>query len=112
MREIKFRGKTLNSKKLIYGGYCKDASGYDCILLPIKGGHVFEPVIPESVGQYTGLKDKNGKEIYEGDIIQRYNEGKKVETIVANMPYIYFEKWVCFGEIIGNIYENSELLKV
>ena len=66
MREIKFRGKRVDNSKWVYGYYL------------VAGGIPFistfgekEPiaVIPETVGQYTGLHDKNGKEIYEGDIL-------------------------------------------
>ena len=123
MREIKFRGKTLNSKVWIYGGYCKDASGYDCILTPIKGGHVFNPVIPETVGQFTGLKDSKGCEIYDDDIVSCDDDSGVVvwtdnltyeivsidgeDEIICDLALYLSGTW----EIIGNIYDNKELLK-
>lgn len=72
--------------------------------------------------QYTGLKDKNSKEIYEGDIIQhhyhilkaeikRINSGLVMKYLVDNLKYALYEIDMPYIEIIGNIYENPELLK-
>ncbi len=74
-------------------------------------------------GRYTGLKDKNGKEIYEGDIFRQDWKGEQVvgEIVYGDMarfwlkPYEHYfigEIKCVTGEVIGNIYENPELLEV
>ena len=83
------------------------------------------PVNIESVGQSTGLKDKNGKEVFVGDIIkctrgcphEVYLEKEYGSTYFGGMPAIYLKglsegyAWAEDEEIIGNVYENKELLE-
>lgn len=69
MREILFRGKTLAKGEWIYGDLIRDDDDV-CIL---QEGLIWREIIPESVGEYIGLKDKNGNKVFEGDIV-RYKD--------------------------------------
>lgn len=127
MREIKFRAWDIDLKEMIYG---EDLIKM-CIMISPANGNLInykEPWVylkdKYILMQYTGLKDKNGKEVYEGDIFEiNYFNLDKEE--VYTKGEVFFEKgaFVCKGikgihfsngniEVIGNIYENKDLLEV
>lgn len=121
MIEVKFRGKRLDNGKWITGSHTliQDADG---TWLEDENLDVVK-VDPDTLGQYTGLKDKNGKEIYVRDILGiYYDDGDSGITTVRNFGEIdyytddsdytilaWFDLNKC--EIIGNIHDNPELLK-
>lgn len=125
MREIKFRGRRLDNEEWIYGSYTiaemRDRSICHEIV-PFPAGEVIREVDPATVGQYTGMKDKSGREIYEGDILtDKYESIGVVEWqnggFVVNLGDVdIFQIADCFDDsyqmwTIGNIHDNPELLK-
>ena len=115
MREILFRGKTKGGEW--YFGFFIKRRGIANIF---KNGMLYE-VEPETVGQFTGLKDKNGVKIFEGDIditgdiIDSNSLAMHVLVAIANEPdgivANYINELNETLEVIGNIIENPELLK-
>jgi uncharacterized phage protein (TIGR01671 family) len=115
-RPIKFRGKSIDTKKWSYGShyFAEITKQHFIVFENAEGRYTMVRVAPESVGQLTGLHDKNGKEIWEGDIERDLGQviWKENEAMfgLTNGKYElgqYAHELV----IIGNIYENHELLK-
>ncbi len=126
MREILFRGKRTDNSEWVEGYYCPTPfSRFPCkpSIYPVSTinshWHGIE-VNPETVGQYTGLKDKNGTKIFESDVLRcwggEYAFGYWEHDIIIVAAFWDMSATAAmteseFAEIVGNIYDNPELLE-
>lgn len=125
MKEIKFRVWDKKESKMFLGGSFMDVSQTQGVDRWIFGMDIFNHPDDVELMQYTGLKDKNGKEIFEGDIVLNFADDEVFEVYYGGEDgYPAFELKGYDGdanglmyytqdselEVIGNIYENKELL--
>ena len=135
MREILFRGKRADNGEWVEGDVLQTRyhSGHiEYQIMPQTPVSSAVPVLPETVGQYTGLTDRNGKRIFEGDIckFKRFND-VHIGKVVFNVTTASFIMWyqpivgaygekatqkmllsVCDNiEVVGNIHDNPELME-
>ena len=122
-REILFRGKRKDNGEWVEGYLIPQDWNTKYFIGNIRGMDLDE-IIPKTRGQYTGLKDKNGRKIFEGDILR--GKGKNVYEVVypeniagfvtrgtgvLSVPCMNYGT-MKYYEIVGNIYDNPELLEV
>lgn len=148
MREILFRGKRINDDEWVYGSFCMDAieqikgpcglDGFIRLYDKAKGKMQMHEVDRETVGQYTGLTDKNGKRIFEGDKIKpfddgidkmvvEFHDGQFLLCLYGERGYMAEYGWEesgnygCFEaeplysygddiEVIGNVHDNPDVV--
>ena len=123
MREIIFRGKRADNGEWVYGSLITERNMFDGNLMTMHIQDIEEPyddnlIDDETVGQFTGLTDKNGIKIFEGDILKGLYANGNAEVKMINGSWVGYagKGWTDIGyvvdrvEVIGNIHDNFELL--
>ena len=136
MREILFRGKRTDNGEWVEGFYLYTNENTQPVIIDMEC--CSNVIIPETIGQYTGMTDKNGKKIFEGDIVRLTDEHNEMEwtaVVVFGNPngdyswgwqlsaieefggnkdillWVDMEESGAYCEVIGNIYDNPELME-
>ena len=125
MREILFRGKRIDNGEWVEGGYkCEKVGEYFTAVFIVEhltsGVWENHRVNPATVGQYTGLADKNGKKVFEGDIVSTDGDMYICYWDIGNIEFALKSELETFGigyvypdvEVVGNIDDNPELMEV
>lgn len=135
-RPIKFRGKCITNGKWVYGTASSLSNGEALIFMPDTANCkklFYEKVDPKTIGQFTGLKDREGNEIYEDDIVEsptidpifgdpiidmfdttviEFHDGAFVINYNNGSRRIYLSDLVEYATIKGNVFDNPQLLEI
>lgn len=122
MRAIKFRGKSILTDEWFYGDLVHSADKKrTAILVNDKDSYDECEVVPETIGQFTSLYDCDGKEIFEGDILDFNELTVEVRFVRGMFAFLVngdLDEELCgdcrtdlFAKVIGNVYENPDIMK-